>query len=83
MGHHSNKYEEGILSDFIRYLRQNNYEITMRPSVKSYEKLNSKYDHDQTMVKFHFEMTKPSDDRIGQEIKMFVLTNIKGNKNER
>ena len=58
MGHHSNKYEEGILSDFIRYLRQNNYEITMRPSVKSYEKLNSKYDHDQTMVKFHFEMTK-------------------------
>ena len=52
----------------------------MRPSVKSYEKLNSKYDHDQTMVKFHFEMTKPSDDRIGQEIKMFVLTNIKGEK---
>ena len=80
MGHHSNKYEEGILSDFIRYLKQNNYEITMRPSVKSYEKLNSKYDHDQTMVKFHFEMTKPSDDRIGQEIKMFVLTNIKGEK---
>ena len=80
MGHHSNKYEEGILSDFIRYLRQNNYEITMRPSVKSYEKLNSKYDHDQTMVKFHFEMIKPSDDRIGQEIKMFVLTNIKGEK---
>ena len=52
----------------------------MRPSVKSYEKLNSKNDHDQTMVKFHFEMTKPSDDRIGQEIKMFVLTNIKGEK---
>ena len=80
MGHHTHKYEEDIISDFIRFLRQNNYEITMKPSVKSYEKLNSKNDHDQTMVKFHFEMTKPSDDRIGQEIKMFVLTNIKGEK---
>ena len=77
MTHFSNKYEIDLLSDFIRFLKMNNYQIIMKPSIKSYEKLNNKDGHEHTMVKFHFDVVNPSDDRITQEIKMFVLTNIK------
>ena len=71
------EYEFDILSDFISFLKLNNYQITLKPSLKSYEKLNSTSEHEHTMVKFHFDVIKPSDKRLEQEIKMFILTNLK------
>jgi hypothetical protein len=80
MKHSTHKYEQDLISDFIKFLRTNNYQITLKPNVKSYEKLNSINEHEQTMVKFHFDLIKPSDDRLEQEIKMFILTNVNRDK---
>lgn len=76
MRHSENKYEYDIISDFLKFLKVNNYQITLKPSLKSYEKLNSTSEHEHTMVKFHFDVIKPSDERLEQEIKMFILTNL-------
>ena len=80
MKHSTHRYEFDIISDFIKFLKMNNYQITLKPNVKSYEKLNSTNEHEQTMVKFHFDLIKPSDDRLEQEIKMFILTNVNRDK---
>ncbi len=77
MNNTSHKYEQDVIRDFIRYLKLNNYQIVMNMNVKSYEKLNNKDEHERTIVKFHLDVVKPSDDRLEQEIRMFVLTNIK------
>jgi len=71
-----NQYEIEILSDFIDFLKLNNYEITLKHQIKSYDRLQTKNDSEQTLVKFHFDLVKPSKNRILSEIKMFCLMNL-------
>ena len=71
-----NQYEIEILSDFIDFLKLNNYEITLKHQIKSYDRLQTKNDSEQILVKFHFDLVKPSKNRILSEIKMFCLMNL-------
>ena len=71
-----NQYEIEILSDFIDFLKLNNYEITLKHQIKSYDKLQTKNESEQILVKFHFDLVKPSKNRILSEIKMFCLMNL-------
>ena len=75
------QYEIDILTDFIDFLKLNNYEITLKPQIKSYDRLQTKSDSEQTLVKFHFDLVKPSRDRLIQEIKMFCLMNLESELN--
>ena len=76
-----NQYEIELLSDFIDFLKQNNYEITHKHQIKSYDRLQTKNDSEQILVKFHFDLIKPSSDRLLQEVKMFCLTNLESEMN--
>ena len=71
-----NQYEIELLSDFIDFLKQNNYEITLKHQIKSYDRLQTKNESEQILVKFHFDLVKPSKNRILSEIKMFCLMNL-------
>ena len=71
-----NQYEIEILSDFIDFLKQNNYEITLKHQIKSYDRLQTRSDSEQILVKFHFDLVKPSRDRRLQEIKLFCMMNL-------
>jgi hypothetical protein len=75
------QYEIDILTDFIDFLKLNNYEITLKHQIKSYDRLQTKSDSEQTLVKFHFDLVKPSRDRLIQEIKMFCLMNLESELN--
>lgn len=75
------QYEIEILTDFIDFLKLNNYEITLKHQIKSYDRLQTKSDSEQTLVKFHFDLVKPSRDRLIQEIKMFCLMNLESEVN--
>jgi len=75
------QYEIQLLSDFIDFLKYNNYEITLKHQIKSYDRLQTKNDSEQILVKFHFDLIKPSRDRLIQEVKMFCLTNLDSDKN--
>ena len=70
------QYEIDILTDFVDFLKSNNYEITLKHQIKSYDRLQTKNESEQTLVKFHFDLIKPSRDRIIQEIKMFSIMNL-------
>jgi len=76
-----NQYEIDILTDFVDFLKSNNYEITLKHQIKSYDRLQTKNDSEQTLVKFHFDLIKPSRDRIIQEIKMFSIMNLESENN--
>ncbi len=76
-----NQYEIEIISDFIDFLKQNNYEITLKHQIKSYDRLQTRSDSEQILVKFHFDLVKPSRDRLIQEIKMFCLMNLESELN--
>ena len=71
-----NSYEIEILSDFIDFLKLNNYEITLKHQIKSYDRLQTRNESEQILVKFHFDLVKPSKNRILSEIKMFCLMNL-------
>ena len=71
-----NQYEIEILSDFIDFLKLNNYEITLKHQIKSYDRLQTRNESEQILVKFHFDLVKPSKNRILSEIKMFCLMNL-------
>ncbi|MBT3496245.1 MAG: hypothetical protein HN462_03540 [Candidatus Marinimicrobia bacterium] len=71
-----NQYEVEILNDFVTYLQNNHYEITLTPSVNTYQKIKTGNNEDESIVKFDFEIKKPSRDRLKQEIQIFVTTNI-------
>ena len=75
------QYEIDILTDFIDFLKLHNYEITLKHQIKSYDRLQTKSDSEQTLVKFHFDLVKPSRDRLIQEIKMFCLMNLESELN--
>ena len=75
------QYEIDILTDFVDFLKSNNYEITLKHQIKSYDRLQTKNDSEQTLVKFHFDLIKPSRDRIIQEIKMFSIMNLESENN--
>jgi len=75
------QYEIDILTDFVDFLKSNNYEITLKHQIKSYDRLQTKNDSEQTLVKFHFDLIKPSGDRIIQEIKMFSIMNLESENN--
>ena len=75
------QYEIDILTDFIDFLKLNNYEIPLKHQIKSYDRLQTKSDSEQTLVKFHFDLVKPSRDRLIQEIKMFCLMNLESELN--
>jgi len=76
-----NQYEIEILSDFIDFLKQNNYEITLKHQIKSYDRLQTRSDSEQILVKFHFDLVKPSRDRLLQEVKMFCHMNLESETN--
>ncbi len=76
-----NQYEIEIISDFIDFLKQNNYEITLKHQIKSYDRLQTRSDSEQILVKFHFDLVKPSRDRLLQEVKIFCLTNLESEMN--
>ena len=69
-------YEIELLSDFIDFLKLNNYEITLKHQIKSYDRLQTRNESEQILVKFHFDLVKPSKNRILSEIKMFCLMNL-------
>ena len=71
-----NQYEIEILSDFVDFLKLNNYEITLKHQIKSYDRLQTRNESEQILVKFHFDLVKPSKNRILSEIKMFCLMNL-------
>ena len=71
-----NSYEIEILSDFIDFLKLNNYEITLKHQIKSYDRLQTRNESEQILVMFHFDLVKPSKNRILSEIKMFCLMNL-------
>jgi len=75
------QYEIDILTDFVDFLKSNNYEITLKHQIKSYDRLQTKNESEQTLVKFHFDLIKPSRDRIIQEIKMFTIMNLESEIN--
>ena len=70
------QHEIEILSDFIDFLKLNNYEITLKHQIKSYDRLQTRNESEQILVKFHFDLVKPSKNRILSEIKMFCLMNL-------
>ena len=76
-----NSYEIEILSDFIDFLKLNNYEITLKHQIKSYDRLQTKNESEQILVKFHFDLVKPSKNRILSEIKLFCMMNLESEIN--